>query len=364
LERSSFRFSRLARTIGWGFLLLLFFGLEGSSDLFPGRRPLFAQGRLREWWLNRRKAPTPPSPAVSNRGTLSEHRLSVGSAERRFLLYLPPAAADATALRPVVILLHGGGGNPRQALQNYPLQATADREGFMVVAPFGSGRWIKDSLLTWNVQFGFGYARQAKIDEIAFMRTLIDHLIAEHHADPERVFVTGLSNGGILSHWVAAHLADRITAIAPVVATIGGRAKDQTTLQMPPPPTRPVSVILFNCARDLSVPLAGGWQQRSIAEPVWMVSASDTADWWVKANGCHPTPQIDDVPERKFRRFTWTGGREGSEVILYVLFDQGHAWPGGTMPRAGSDPSSPHVPAHDVMWDFFKTRPRGGRGQR
>lgn len=283
--------------------------------------------------------------------------LESGGRERTFRLHLPPGY-DARKKYPLVLLFHGGGGGAEQALTHYPLGEVADREGFILVAPSGTGRFEKDLLRTWNVKFGFGLALAENVDDVAFVDDLLDHLTAEYSIDEDRVYLTGLSNGAILCHFLAAALGDRIAAIAPVVGTAGGRKKDQAGLQTPGTPVRPVSVILFNGEKDDHIPLEGGWQRKSVQEAAFILSAEESARFWVNANGCRPDPVVEKFPDKKHRRYTWTGGKNGTEVTLYVLEDQGHAWPGGATPRWGSDPPSTNVKAHEVMWEFFERHPR------
>lgn len=95
------------------------------------------------------------------------------------------------------------------------LNAKADEAGFIVVYPYGTGR-MENQLLTFNGGECCGYAMQNDVDDAGFVRALLDDLASVTLIDPLRVFATGLSNGGIMSHHVAAELADRIAAIAPV----------------------------------------------------------------------------------------------------------------------------------------------------
>ncbi len=196
------------------------------------------------------------------------------------------------------------------------------------------------------------------MDDIGFVRRLLDALQAAYRIDPDRIFATGISNGGILCHLLAGHMSERFAAIAPIVATAGGRLKGRAEWLHPPIPRHPVSVVNFNGALDLSIPLGGGLQQRSIAAPVEVWSARQTVDFWVGHNRCKPEPVVERKEAAQFERWTHTGGRGGSEVVQYVLLDQGHAWPGGSKGyRLGDEPTR-LVSANAVMFEFFKNHPR------
>jgi poly(3-hydroxybutyrate) depolymerase len=112
---------------------------------------------------------------------------------------------------------------------------------------------------------------------------------------------------------------------------------------------------MFNGALDQHVPLKGGMQALHAEEQArYVSSAQQSAQFWVKANGCQPDPKVEEFPQQKATRYTWSGGREHTRVVLWVLHNQGHAWPGGAAPRAGSDQPTPLVKAHEVLWQFFK----------
>jgi polyhydroxybutyrate depolymerase len=290
---------------------------------------------------------------------LARKSFEYAGATRHYLICLP-ASYPAERFYPLLLLFHGGGGNPDQVLKSSELLRKVEKEDWILVAPAGSGRFA-GRLLTWNVGFGFGYAMRNHVDDIGFVRHLIDALKSRYRIDPNRIYATGISNGGILCHLIAARLSDQIAAIAPIVATAGGRAKDQRQWTVPATPDRPVSVIAFNGALDERVPLEGGWQKKAFGnDPVEMWSAKQTIDFWVRNNRCHPSPAAQTNDAKQYRRFTYSSGMEGSEVVQYVLLNQGHAWPGGKKGYRLGDPPSQLVSANDLMFEFFHLHPKKG----
>jgi polyhydroxybutyrate depolymerase len=284
-----------------------------------------------------------------------EQSIQWAGAERNYLVSLPPGYSGREKC-PLVLVFHGGGGNPAQVLQSTDIVDRAAREGWILVAPAGSGRL--DRFLTWNVGFGFGHAMSAQVDDIGFVRRLIEALQSAYRIDPDRIYATGISNGGILCHLLAGHLSERIAAIAPIAATAGGRAKGRADWLQPPAPKHPVSVISFNGALDPSIPLAGGLQQRSWAEPVEVWSAQQSTDFWVRHNRCAPDPVVEQSEAAQFTRSTYPGGAGGSEVVQVVLLNQGHAWPGGSKGfRLGDEPTQ-RVSANALMLEFFNRHPK------
>lgn len=285
--------------------------------------------------------------------------MKFGGLERSYYVHVP---TNRTQSMPLVILLHGGGGSAPQALDSYPLREVADREGFVLVAPNGTGPVAREILRTWNVGFGFGWAQKHDVDDAGFIRALILELRRTYPIDSKRVYLTGLSNGAILCHWAAAANSDLIAGIAPVVGCVGGQDVGQAEMQYPVKPNNPVNVIMFNGGLDDHIPPAGGLQKAHLEEQARRVcSAQQSAEFWVKANGCNPIPKTEKLPDQKATRWTWSGGRNGTQVVLYVLDNQGHAWPGGKMPRFGADKPSQLLKAHEVLWDFFASRVPNGR---
>lgn len=285
----------------------------------------------------------------------SRRTITYDGLERSYYLRLPPGY-DKEKSYPLILLIHGGAGGAPQALRAYPLAEVTDREGAILVAPNGTGPLQKEIGRTWNVEFGFGPARTNQVDDTGFLRALILHLEDTLAVDRERVYLTGLSNGGILCHWMAARHSDLIRGIAPVAATLGGRDPAEKEMHIPPAPQHPVDVIMFCGGLDQALPPSGGAQLRHAErEPKVVLSALESAEFWAHHNGCSPTPLVEDLPEQQATRTTWTGGRDRTEVVLYVLHNQGHAWPGGNSPhRRAADAPSPLLKAHEVMWDFLE----------
>lgn len=280
--------------------------------------------------------------------------VQVDAMRRRYMVHVPPryAASHAT---PVVIAYHGGGGNPESMIRLSGLNAKSDEAGFLVVYPYGTGP-LENQLLTLNGGGCCGYAMENKIDDVAFTRALLDDLAKVANVDPDRVFATGLSNGGIMSHYVASELSDRIAAIAPV----GGPLMIDE-----PNAKRPVPVMHLHGTADAFAPFAGGYGKGSFGRSKGVTdfrSVEHTIQAWVKRNGCKAEPVVEPLPDKaddgmKVIRKTWTGGREGSEVVLIEIEGGGHTWPGKEPLVNMLGPSTLDISANDLMWDFFQKHP-------
>jgi polyhydroxybutyrate depolymerase len=295
--------------------------------------------------------------AETTRADITRKSIEYAGSSRYYLISIPPNYSLKRRY-PLLLVFHGGGGNPGQVLQTSDIVKRAAKEDWILVAPAGSGR-LANRLLTWNVGFGFGYALRNHVDDIGFVRYLLRLLKSDYSVDARRIYATGISNGGILCHLLAAELSDQIAAIAPIVATAGGRAREQTQWTVPTIPKQAVSVIAFNGVLDQRVPEQGGWQKKATGHnPVEMWSVRQTIDFWVKHDQCSEMPTLQNNEPKQYRRVTYSACSAGSEVVQYVLLNQGHAWPGGKKGYWRADEPSRLISANELMFAFFKRHPK------
>jgi len=268
---------------------------------------------------------------------------------RSYLVHIPPKY-DAKKPTPVVLIFHGAMTDAAITVRFTGLNEKADKEGFIAVYPNGTGRF--ERLLTWNRGNCCGSAQWNNVDDVGFTRALLDDLAKATNVDAKRVFATGISNGGIMCYRLASELSDRIAAIAPVAGTMG-----TTTCN----PKRAVSVMHFHGTDDKFVPYKGGVGDRSLAS-IKFFSVDHSIQAWVKADGCPEKPVVASEPKKvddgtTVERKTYGPGKDGAEVILFVINGGGHAWPGREMKIQFLGKSTMNISANDLMWDFFKRHP-------
>lgn len=278
-----------------------------------------------------------------------------GGRERRYLVHTPKGWDGRTPL-PVVLAFHGGGGRAELQRTQSGMNAVADRHGFMVVYPDGTGPRLRRPLrgdevgvLTWNAGLCCGSAAREQVDDVGFVDTLLDRLQTSLPIDPARIFATGMSNGAMMAHRVAVELAHRLAGIAPVAGSLMIEDLERR-------PSRPVPILYFHGEKDTSARFHGG--PGRIDRTVHR-SAPDTVRWWVRANGCAPTP----VRRRVERDYVWERyepppGRPGAPVEFVRLPEGGHTWPGGVDVtwRLGTGRLIASVDASEMMWRFFSER--------
>ena len=280
---------------------------------------------------------------ITQADVAAKQTLAVAGVTRSYVLRVPEHLADGRRV-PLVIVLHGGGGNAANAEKMTGFTAKARQEGFIVAYPEGSGP-IEGTLLTWNAAHCCAYAMKNAVDDVDFIRKLIDEVSARYPVDPHRVYATGMSNGAMMTHRLGIELSDRLAAIAPVVGTLFG---DEDK------PTNAVPALMINGMLDENVPHDGGAPGGRGARS-WDGTPAKPAlaqlQFWSAANGCSSKP----IEQDESHWLVWRGAcPAGHETVLYLIKDNGHAWPGGEPGSKRGDTPSTAMNATDVIWDFFK----------
>ena len=262
-----------------------------------------------------------------------------GGRTRTYVLHLPQGREDQSSL-PLILVLHGGGGTAVGIQRVSGMNQVADREGFVVAYPQGTG-WRNITRGTWNAGGCCGYAMNQRTDDVGFLRAVMDEIERTHHTDPARVYVTGISNGGMMAYRLACELADRIAAIAPVAGALNYALCA---------PTQPVSVVIFHGTADQHVPYKGG--QGAAAREVRIdPPVSAAVSFWTTQNRCAPAPVVD--VRGTVKREQYQGCAQQTDVVLYTIEGQGHAWPGGQRGWRFGDVPSRALSSSEAMWAFF-----------
>ncbi len=276
-----------------------------------------------------------------------------GSIPRSALVHVPTyAEGEHLAL---VINYHGGGSHAR-AQQTYTgMNRHADQHGYIVVYPNGTGRW-KNRLLTWNAGSCCGAAARSQINDVGFTLQLIDYLAERLPIDSNRVYATGLSNGGMMAYRLAVQAGDRIAAIAAVA---GGMVVDQFA------PVRSVPVMHIHSVDDPRALYYGGLGPRFplTNQRVLHPDIDNVINQWASFAECSASPvRVDNRTGSKKRGDAghlatlerYENCRDSSIVALWKLRGPGHVWPGGQRNylKRLLGPSTTVIDANDEIWKF------------
>ncbi|MGE0481631.1 MAG: PHB depolymerase family esterase [Phycisphaerae bacterium] len=252
-----------------------------------------------------------------------------------------------SAPRPVVLALHGGGGDGPQMERLSGLRAVADDAGFLLVYPDGvEGNWNDG-----RPEVG------ATADDVQFVRDLLDELATLYAVDPARIYATGMSNGGHMCFRLAYELSDRIAAIAPVAALLSaplGRTR--------PPRAVPAFVIAGDA--DPICPNDGGQVGGGLTDRGVVLSAAETERLWTRTWGELPPPLRDDLADlapddgTRAERVSYALPADPATpvFVLVTVRGGGHTWPGGDqyLATAVVGPTARDFSASRLVWQFFQ----------
>lgn len=269
---------------------------------------------------------------------------------REATLHLPPDYSGEAL--PLVLVIHGGGGNMDGITESTQFSPLADMEGFAVLYPQGVSRIIRAG--TWNGAHCCGYAHREGIDDVGFLVTLIERLIDEGLADPERIYATGMSNGGIMSYRLGAEHPEFFAAIAPVAGAIGGQQTPASPFEQIVQPAQALPILITHGLLDTNVMYVGG-ETQGLEKGRIDMSVAEAATFWATANSCDAEPQIETSADGTVTTATYQNCE--ATVILITVNDGGHSWPGSPAGRRG-DPPSQSFDATAAIWDFFQQHSR------
>jgi len=287
-------------------------------------------------------------------GTDNDYSASIvsGGLERTYRVHVS-SAYDPSLPTPLVIVLHGGGGTGKGMARITSFNTLADKENFIVVYPDGFEKH-------WNDGRGVQWQSHVEnTDDVGFISALIDRLSDELNIDSSRVYVTGISNGGMMSHRLGCELSQKIAAISPVASNI---PLSQASVWSP---SRPMPVLIINGTEDPLERWEGGEIRLGRQTFGVVLSVADTVKFWVEKDRCTSSPVVTQLPDTDptdgttVRTEVYGGCEGGAEVVLYAIEGGGHTWPGGLqyLPEAIIGKTSREFDASEVIWQFFKEHP-------
>ncbi len=245
--------------------------------------------------------------------------LTIDGRARGFTMRLP-RSADGEIL--LVLALHGNhpdaGGWTMRDWTTFDQQA--DAWGLAVAYPDGYGG-------CWADGRGVTTADEAGVDDVAFLRAIIDWSAQRHRTWPDRAVVAGISNGALMAHRLGLEASDQIAVLAAVAGGLPASLSDMR-------PAHAVSAMLIHGTDDTMSPIGGGYSRHLGPHGELRgrtLSLDETAEYWRTADRCPPGPGETHVTEFSSRN-TSDRGAGGTRVVSWTVFRGGHAWPG---PSAG-----------------------------
>lgn len=272
--------------------------------------------------------------------------------KRTYTLYVPDSL-KANRSHPLVIALHGGRGNGERMidLTQGGFNKLADRDSFIVVYPDGIGKNWNDG--RQNMPYSYK-AHRKNIDDVGFISSLIDELVKTCNVDTKRVYVTGMSNGALMTHRLAIELSDKIAAVAPVCGNIPADLKSI--------PADTVPVLIINGVLDPLVPYDGSFVHIMNKKLGRIESTNSSVTYWLRHNFNISPPVVTELPDTNVsdschvRKTTFGMPNDAGEVVLLTIEGGGHTWPGGWqyLSEKWVGRTCRDIDACEIIWDFFK----------
>ncbi|WP_430906631.1 alpha/beta hydrolase family esterase [Maribacter sp. 2-571] len=296
----------------------------------------------------------PGTDSASEQGLFENRAISISGETRTYHLYLPENPLNA----PVVMLLHGNKSNNDEILGLTNVTAPykiwlniAEQENIILVVPNGSKGSTGDN--GWNDCRSDSQGNPTSND-VLFASTLIDFVLTEYQANPDRVFVMGTSNGGQMAFRLAQELPEKLTAFAAIAAAkpLNTKCANGTT---------PISALIVNGTADPILPYEGGTMLGNRGE---VHSAAETVQYWINRNSTETTPitsaieDTDTTDNCTITKYLYHNGTNNTEVAFYEVLGGGHTEPskaeryGSLFKLAVKEQNGDIEIAHEV-WKFF-----------
>ena len=269
---------------------------------------------------------------IVERGERKE--IKIGKKRRRFYTFTPDSYSGNKPV-PLVFDFNGSGGNPKGEVRYSDFANMAESKGFILVALDGiyPGK-------SWNT------TKDPKgVDDIAFIKEVLSIMTHKFNIDKKRIYALGFSGGTRMSSRIGCDMTEIFAAIAPVA---GVQFLDDCI------PSRSMPVVTFHGKNDL----VNHYVHKANSRPYWVHGVEYSVGKWVEANGCGSDPQTEQVSE-VVAKLTYSGCRDGAEVIFYRIEDGGHTWPGSpiVMTYNWAGKTNQDIVASDLIWEFFMSHP-------
>ena len=252
---------------------------------------------------------------------------SYSDSTRYYLLYKP---RDLPENAPLIFMLHGYGGNPEYLQQYSNLNSTADANGFAVVYPLGSEDY--EGMRHWNARLNVSDTDdtgllKSNTDDIGFLSSLARFLQAEHNLSPEKTFVAGVSNGGMMAYVLGMEAPNVFNGVASIIGTMTGGTWENRI------PT-PFPLLQLSGVNDEIIPISG-WGGAPGMDTI--------IDYWREQNSCLATETVDINSNNTL--YKHRDCNANVEIWYYKITNFGHEWPYAN--------NSAGVDGNQILWEFF-----------
>ena len=286
----------------------------------------FISSSIGEYYGNEISFTTEPYVSNIDYG-LNEYVVEFQGIQREYIIYVPESYLPENPL-PLVFVMHGFGGS-NSGMISRGFNEIADEEDFIVVYPQGSD--FLNLIPHWNVG---GFTSGSTTNDVAFIDFLLTSISQIYTINSNRIFSTGMSNGGFMSFLLACQLSNKFAAIASVTGSMTTQTLNECN------PVREVPILQIHGTNDTTVPYEGVLQ--------WNTSIQDVLNYWVDNNQCSDEPEIYSLQDIDLNNnitvneITYENGNNGSVVKHYKVIGGGHNWF-----------QNDDIKSSELIWDFF-----------
>ena len=264
--------------------------------------------------------PTPPPSTVITESCVQygsntkKCTLTHKALERYYIIYVPESGASEASM-PVLFALHGY-GSTAEIHKNYTnYQPLAETSKFIVIYPQGS--YFQGTFTSgnhWNVG---SWTAGSTADDVDFINEVIDLVSKKESINQNRIYSSGMSNGGFMSYHLACNLSSRIAAIASVTGSMSKETLENCS------PSHPTPILQIHGALDVTVPFNGD-------STINMESIDNVFNYWTTYNSCDPIPSliVTDYVDFSVDYQKYNNCLNNVKVELYKISSMGHTWPG------------------------------------
>jgi len=259
--------------------------------------------------------------------------ITFGGVQREYILYVPAMYTPGSPV-PLILNFHGYTSNNFEQMFYGDFRPIADTAGFIVVHPLGTVDLLGNT--HWNVGWG-----TSQVNDLGFTAALIDSLSADWSINQDRIYSTGMSNGGFMSYLLACEMSERIAAIASVTGTMNVNQPGMCS------PSHPMPVMEIHGTADATVPYNGN---------ILFGTTPAAVAYWVNYNDCESTPVITAIPDTDTadgctaEHQVYSGGNNDVSVEHYKIINGEHTWPGSAFGGVGTNQD---IDASKEIWRFF-----------
>ena len=266
---------------------------------------------------------------------INEYEITFQGLDRDFIVYIPDSY-EHISKSSVVFVFHGFGGSNDQIMFNSDINSIAERENFIVVYPQGSSFF---GYPHWNVG---GWTNLSSVDDVGLIDFLIELISQEYNINHDRIYATGMSNGGFFSFLLGCQLSEKFAAVASVTGSMTNETFNECN------PKREVPILQIHGTDDSIVTYNGN-------SAIGSIGVSQVLSYWSSNNYCSTNPEVSDIADSNpndnihVQRFLFDGGINGSVVEHYKIYGGEHVWF-----------NYEDINSSELIWEFFSNHDING----